>query len=144
MTANYDLERFVEAQKGIGPHSSYETALEELRAERKTTHWIWYVLPQSDGLSQSEMGHRYGIVDLEEAKAYLAHPVLGPRLREALGALADAKATGAADILGEGDARKLQSTLTLFHRAAPNDALFTDLLGKYYGGDEDQRTLALI
>lgn len=144
MTAQFDLDRFVQAQAGTARLSSYETAIAELRAGKKTSHWIWYILPQLDGLSQSAMGRRYGIVNLDEAKAYLAHPILGPRLRECIQAILDADTDDATKILGRVDAIKLQSTLTLFNRADPTDPLFPAALEKYYRGDADQRTLALI
>lgn len=144
MSDTFDLDRFVTAQEGDGVHSDYATALAELRAENKTTHWIWYVLPQIDGLGSSAMARRYGIRNLEEARAYLEHPVLGERLRESYGALLDAKAPHASDILGTGDALKLQSSLTLFHRADPSDELFAALLDKYYDGEQDPGTLALL
>lgn len=144
MSTTDALDRYVTAQEGDATYSDYATALGELRAENKTTHWIWYVLPQLDGLGSSAMCQRYGVRGLEEAKAYLAHPVLGPRLRETVQVLLDAKAPHASDIIGEGDAVKLQSCLTLFHRADPAEPLFADLLEKYYGGEQDPRTLSLL
>lgn len=138
------LNRYVTAQEGDGTYSDYDTALAELRAENKTTHWIWYVLPQLDGLGSSEMCRRYGVRGLDEAKAYLAHPVLGPRLKETVQVLLDAKAAQASDIVGEGDALKLQSCLTLFHRADPAEPVFREGLERFYGGEQDPRTLALL
>ncbi len=144
MSTTDALDRYVTAQEGDGTYSGYDTALAELKDENKSTHWIWYVLPQIDGLGSSDMCRRYGVRGLQEAKDYLAHPVLGPRLKETVQVLLDAKAPHASDIVGDGDALKLQSCLTLFHRADPAEPLFTDLLDKYYGGEQDPRTLALL
>jgi uncharacterized protein (DUF1810 family) len=110
----YDLERFVDAQDAGG---TYERALAELRAGRKTSHWMWFVFPQIAGLGQSEMSRRYAIASLEEAKAYLEHPVLGPRLIECAEALLPHDKSAEA-ILGGIDAVKLRSSMTLFSRAA--------------------------
>ena len=135
----FDLERFVEAQEGV-----YETALRELRAGRKTSHWIWFVFPQLVGLGRSEMSRRYGIESLDEARAYLDHPVLGPRLRECVsGVLATSGAT-ADQIFGSLDAMKVRSSITLFHRAAPDEALFEEVLERFYGGVADEATDAAL
>jgi uncharacterized protein (DUF1810 family) len=135
----YDLERFVAAQDAGG---TWDTALAELRAGRKRTHWIWYVLPQLAGLGRSANAERYGLTGLDEARAYLAHPVLGPRLREAVAVLLAARGT-AADVLGPDDV-KLRSCLTLFARAAPDEPAFRALLDRWYGGAEDPRTVELL
>lgn len=133
------LARFVAAQSGI-----YELALAELRAGEKKTHWMWFVLPQLRGLGHSLMADRYGIEDAQEARAYLAHPILGARLRECLEALlAYAGERGAADMLGVVDAIKLQSSLTLFE-AAGGGPLFADALEAFYGGERDKRTLGML
>ncbi len=135
-----DLERFVDAQSG-GVH---EAALAELRAGRKRGHWIWFVLPQVAGLGRSPTAARYALDGLDEARAYLAHPVLGPRLRECVRALLDLPGDDPVPVLGDVDALKTRSCLTLFARAAPDDPLFAAALEKYYGGQEDPLTLAAI
>jgi uncharacterized protein (DUF1810 family) len=135
----YDLRRFLDAQR-----DDYERALAELAHGRKVTHWMWYVLPQLRGLGASPMAQRYGIASLDEAKAYLAHPVLGPRLIacvEAMNALAESDAQR---VLGAIDAVKFRSCLTLFLAADPGNAALRVALDKFYGGREDERTLALL
>jgi uncharacterized protein (DUF1810 family) len=133
------LERFVEAQDEGG---TYEQALAELRAGRKTSHWIWFVFPQIEGLGQSPMSQTYALAGLAEARSYLDHPVLGPRLRECARALLDldAAAGSAERILGGIDAVKLRSSMTLFARAAPTDPLFQRVLDRYFGGAADPET----
>jgi uncharacterized protein (DUF1810 family) len=138
MNARDDLRRFVEAQR-----DSFEQALAELRAGRKVGHWIWWVLPQVRGLGSSANSEFYGIADLAEAKAYLAHPVLGPRLCEAVEAVLEHASLGAGAVLGP-DAIKLRSCLTLFHRAAPQDSLFRAALDTLFAGEEDERTHQLL
>ena len=136
-----DLERFVQAQAG----GTYDRALAELRAGRKTGHWIWFVLPQVAGLGSSPTSRHYAIADLAEARAYLAHPVLGARLRECCAALlALDEGLTAQRVLGDIDAIKLRSSMTLFARADPDEAIFGDVLGRYFDGAEDERTLALL
>jgi uncharacterized protein (DUF1810 family) len=135
----FDLERFVSAQAGV-----YEDALAELRAGRKTGHWIWFVFPQIAGLGYSGMSLRYGIASLAEARAYLAHPVLGPRLRACAGAMLLHRGRTAEWILGGIDAVKLRSSMTLFHRAAPGEPLFREVLERYYGGLPDPATDELL
>lgn len=130
------LERFVRAQEG-----SYAQALAELRAGRKTGHWIWFVLPQLRGLGRSPMAHEYGIADRAEAEAYLAHPLLGARLRECVHALLAHAGRPAASILGDVDAMKFRSCLTLFD-AVSTDPLFSRALDAFYGGERDAATLA--
>jgi uncharacterized protein (DUF1810 family) len=132
---SHDLERFIDAQHGV-----YPGALRELRAGRKTGHWIWFVFPQLVGLGRSELSRYYGIASLEEARAYLAHPVLGARLRECAQALLDVEGRTAEGILGSVDAIKVRSSMTLFHRADPSEPLFQSVLERYYGGDPDPRT----
>lgn len=134
-----DVSRFVEAQRGV-----YATALAELRAGRKTGHWIWYVFPQLRGLGRSQLSHDYGIESLEEARAYLADPVLGPRLRECAAALLSVAGRSAGEILGEIDALKVRSSMTLFLRVAPGEPLFREVLDRFYGGVPDARTDALL
>lgn len=133
----YDLQRFVAAQE-----PSYDRALSELRAGRKTTHWIWYVFPQIEGLGSSPTAKRFAIRSLEEASAYLVHPVLGPRLREACEAiLAWSGERSANAILGSPDDLKLRSSMTLFERAAGEPRLFARVLDAFYGAERDPKTL---
>lgn len=134
-----DLQRFVDAQA-----RDYARALAELRAGRKVTHWMWYVLPQLRGLGASAMSTFYGIGSLAEARAYLAHPVLGPRLRECVAALNALEGSDAAQVLGAVDAAKLRSCLTLFGRADPTEAAFGAALAKFFAGAPDARSLALL
>jgi len=133
----HDLRRFVLAQDEAG---TYERALAELRAGLKTSHWIWFVFPQLAGLGRSAMSRTYAIASLAEARAYLDHPVLGPRLRECAGALLGASGKSATAILGDVDALKLHSSMTLFARAAPGEPLFRQVLDRYYGGELDEAT----
>jgi uncharacterized protein (DUF1810 family) len=130
---SYDLDRFVRAQAPV-----YESALSELRAGRKTGHWMWFVFPQIAGLGMSPTSQRYAISSLDEARAYLAHPVLGPRLRECAAALLGASGS-AFDILGGIDALKLRSSMTLFVRAC-DEEVFRQVLDRFYDGELDERT----
>jgi uncharacterized protein (DUF1810 family) len=134
---DHDLERFVAAQDG----GAYERALAELRAGRKVTHWMWFVFPQLAGLGRSEMAQRYAIASLEEARAFLSHPVLGSRLREAASALLEVQGSSATDILGEIDAAKLRSSMTLFARADPAEPVFGAVLTRFFDGQEDPATI---
>lgn len=131
-----DLERFVEAQDG----GIYASALAELRAGRKTGHWIWFVFPQIAGLGQSPTSRRYAIRDLDEAQAYLSHPVLGPRLHEAAQALLEHAGTSPEQILGGIDAIKVRSSMTLFMRADPEDRTYPAVLDAFYDGVADDAT----
>jgi len=135
----YRLERFVTAQDSGG---TYQRALAELRAGRKTSHWMWFIFPQVAGLGLSVMAQRYAISGLDEARAYLGHPVLGPRLRECAGAIAAVDDSTADRILGPVDAMKLRSCMTLFAAAAPEEAVFGDILTRYFDGRPDEATLA--
>ena len=135
----HDLGRFVDAQQGV-----IDTAVAELRAGRKRTHWMWFVLPQLRGLGMSSMAHAYGIASLEEARAYLAHPVLGPRLRAAVEAMLSVPGKSAHEILGSPDDLKFRSCLTLFAVAAPEEVLFEEALRRFHAGEKDPRTLALL
>ena len=137
MADPYDLERFVDAQNASG---TYQQAVEELRRGRKTSHWMWFVFPQIAGLGQSAMSRRYAISSLDEAKAYLEHPVLGPRLRECAGLVVQAQAQNAEQIFGGIDAQKLRSSMTLFLRADPEEPLFQQVLDQYFGGKPDAAT----
>lgn len=134
------LERFVQAQEGV-----HEQALAEVRRGRKSSHWMWFVLPQLAGLGRSATAQRYALRDLAEARAYLAHPVLGPRLREMTRAVLGCEAPGAVSVFGPVDAMKLRSSMTLFEAAAddPADAgLFAGVLERWFAGDRDGQTLA--
>ena len=122
------LDRFVEAQK-----SDFDTALAEVRNGRKRSHWIWYIFPQLRGIGHSAFAEFYGIADAAEAKAFLAHPLLGDRLRTITRALMEVEAGGAEQIFGELDAIKVRSSMTLFDAVCPND-LFAKVIHKYYGG----------
>ncbi|MCU1659503.1 MAG: hypothetical protein JWO57_4159 [Pseudonocardiales bacterium] len=133
----FDLERFVAAQDAAG---TYQRALSEIRRGRKSSHWMWFIFPQVAGLGSSATAQRYAIEDLDEARAYLDHPVLGQRLLECAAALATANERSATEIFGEIDAQKLRSSMTLFGRAAPNEPLFARVLDVYFGGAADQET----
>jgi len=136
MAHQHDLDRFVAAQDGI-----YERALAELTAGSKRSHWMWFVFPQVAGLGSSPTARTYGIRDLAEARAYLAHPVLGPRLAECARALLAVEGRTAGQILGYPDGLKLRSSMTLFARAADDPAPFQAVLDKYYDGEPDPATL---
>jgi uncharacterized protein (DUF1810 family) len=137
----YDLGRFVAAQDA---HRTYQDAAAELRRGRKTTHWMWFVFPQIAGLGFSPVSQRYAISSLGEARAYLAHPVLGPRLIECAGIVAATQDRTAEQIFGEIDAMKLRSSVTLFMRAAPAEPVFARVLGQYFDGEPDPATDRLI
>ena len=137
----HDLQRFVDAQDDL---RTYDTAISELRAGRKRSHWMWFVLPQLAGLGMSSTAQHFGIHGLAEARAYLAHPVLGPRLRDCARALADLDTADPVAVLGPIDALKLRSSMTLFARAEPGEPVFRQVLEQYYDGDEDPATLALL
>jgi uncharacterized protein (DUF1810 family) len=131
------LQRFVEAQDGDG---TYERALAELRAGRKTSHWMWFVFPQIAGLGRSEMSRRYAISSAEEARAYFDHPVLGPRLVECARALLEHEGRSATEIMGGIDATKLRSSMTLFAAVAPEEPAFRQILDRYFDGEPDEAT----
>ncbi|MBB4662375.1 DUF1810 domain-containing protein [Conexibacter arvalis] len=135
------LLRFVQAQDEAG---TYERALTELRAGRKTGHWMWFVFPQMAGLGRSATAREYAIESLDEARAYLGHPVLGARLRECAAALLDVHDRDAREILGAVDAMKLRSSMTLFARAAPDELLFQQVLDRYFDGHRDAATERLV
>lgn len=135
----FDLERFLRAQAG-----TYDQALTELRDGRKQSHWMWFVFPQLAGLGRSEASWFYGIRSIEEARAYVADATLGPRLAEAARAMLDSGATDAAAALGPIDAIKLQSSMTLFVRAAPEQRVFHEVLDRFYGGRTDDATDRLL
>jgi len=135
----FNLNRFVEAQS-----KDYQQALSELRGGRKYGHWIWYILPQLRGLGLSSTSAFYGIASLDEARAYLAHPVLGPRLRECVEAVARHGGLSAEQIFGSLDAMKFRSCLTLFAAADDHSAAFAQALGQFFDRQPDQRTLELL
>ncbi len=132
-----DLDRFVTAQDEGG---AYDHALRELRGGRKTSHWMWFVFPQVRGLGRSETARFYAVTGLDEARAYLAHPVLGARLRECCRTILDLEGTSAEAVFGSTDAMKLRSSMTLFTRADPDEPLFTDVLRAYFDGGADDAT----
>jgi uncharacterized protein (DUF1810 family) len=132
-----DLSRFIEAQTG-----AYEAALAELRRGQKTGHWMWFVFPQIEGLGRSPTARFYALADLAEARAYLAHPVLGPRLIDAVEAILALPGRDAHAVFGAPDDLKLRSCLTLFQAAAPGEPTFARALDKYFGGAPDPLTLA--
>ena len=137
---NDSLDRLLAAQD-----RHYAQALDELRAGRKTSHWIWFVLPQLRGLGRSSTAYEYGITGLAEAQAYLAHPVLGERLRECVRAMLTHKNKSAERILGEVDAMKFRSCLTLFEAVSGEaDGLFAQALQRFYSGERDEATLSLL
>lgn len=130
------LERFVEAQE-----YSYQNALAEIRKGRKVSHWMWYIFPQLKELGKSSTALYYGIDSMEEAKAYIQHPLLGKRLLEISGVLVELDKTDAVEIFGSIDAKKLRSCMTLFHLAAPEEPVFTEVLNQYFDGKSDKRTI---
>jgi uncharacterized protein (DUF1810 family) len=135
----FALERFVIAQVG-----AYQRACDELRGGRKRSHWMWYVFPQMKGLGFSQTSHVYGVGSIAEARAYLAHPVLGPRLAEATGLMLAIRDHSLHEILGSPDDMKFRSSMTLFSRAAGPSSIFSEALDAFCGGELDERTLALL
>lgn len=140
MGTSGDLQRFVDAQDGDG---TFERALAELRAGRKATHWMWFVFPQLAGLGRSPTSVRFAITSLEEARAYLAHELLGPRLRACAAVVAGLDATPEA-VFGALDAQKLRSSMTLFARADPSESTFQEVLDRTFGGRTDPLTDELL
>jgi uncharacterized protein (DUF1810 family) len=137
MSDPFDLQRFVDAQDAGG---TYDTALAELRAGSKRSHWMWFVFPQVAGLGRSAMAQRYAISGPAEARAYLAHPVLGPRLVESARALTGLDTGDAVAVLGGIDAQKLQSSMTLFAAVAPDEPVFAAVLDQFFAGVPDPGT----
>ncbi|OMC52041.1 calpastatin [Mycobacterium sp. IS-2888] len=133
----FDLKRFVDAQAPV-----YRSVVEELRDGRKRGHWMWFVFPQLRGLGSSPMADHYGIASLEEARAYLRHDPLGPRLHECTRLVNEVQGRSAAEIFGSPDDLKLRSSMTLFARTAEDNGDFVALLDRYYDGEEDQLTVA--
>lgn len=136
MSDRHALSRFIEAQT-----TTYGTALAELKRGQKTSHWMWFIFPQVAGLGRSPTARFYALADLAEARAYLAHPVLGPRLIEAVEAINALPGHDAHAVFGSPDDLKLRSSLTLFRAADPGEAAFQRALDKYFGGQADPLTL---
>jgi uncharacterized protein (DUF1810 family) len=137
MAGPFNLERFVEAQAPV-----YEQARRELKAGRKQSHWMWFIFPQIAGLGQSSTSIRFAIASLEEARAYLAHPVLGARLKECAKLALDVEGRTARQIFGPIDEMKFRSSMTLVAKAAPEESVFAQCLEKYFAGAPDLATLA--
>jgi len=133
----YDLQRFLDAQQPV-----FDAVRAELRDGRKRSHWMWFIFPQIAGPGHSELARRYALSSLEEARAYLAHSVLGSRLRECSLLVADVQGSSAEEIFGYPDDMKFRSSMTLFAQAASDNAVFNDCLRKYFGGEPDPLTLA--
>jgi uncharacterized protein (DUF1810 family) len=136
MDTDFNLERFVEAQADV-----YDKALAELRAGRKRSHWMWFVFPQVEGLGTSEMARRYAIHSADEAAAYLAHPILGPRLRECATTVAGFDDRSIDEIFDAPDNLKFHSCMTLFADVAPDEAVFQTCLDRFFDGEADPATL---
>lgn len=139
MSDPFDLERFVTAQNPV-----FEEVRAELRRGCKKGHWMWFVFPQLRGLGQSWMAHQFGISSREEAAAYLAHPILGARLRECTRLVCLVEGRSIEEIFGEVDPLKFRSSMTLFAQVADRQSVFAEALRKYFGGWADQRTLELL
>jgi uncharacterized protein (DUF1810 family) len=139
MSDPYNLQRFVEAQAAI-----YSAALQQLRAGRKTSHWMWFIFPQIAGLGHSETAKRFALAGRSEAKAYFEHPILGLRLDECTRAVCQVEHRSARQIFGSPDDLKFRSSMTLFSQAVPEHALFRDALQAYFDGQPDSLTLALL
>ena len=136
-----ELERFVAAQDD---HGTYRIAVSELRAGRKRTHWMWFVFPQIAGLGRSPISRRYAIASLAEAQAYLAHPLLGPRLNESASILAELSGRTAEQVFGGVDAIKLRSSMTLFAVADPENPVFQRVIDKYFDSARDSATQTIL
>ena len=135
----HNLERFVEAQAPV-----FETVLDELRSGRKRSHWMWFVFPQLRGLGRTPTADYYGIASRDEASAYLEHEVLGPRLRQCAQLVSQSGAVSAEALMGQVDALKLWSSATLFAEVADDDRDFVAVLEKFYGGERDAKTQAML
>jgi uncharacterized protein (DUF1810 family) len=139
MQNKYKLERFIEAQ-----NESYERALAEVSNGRKRSHWMWYIFPQASGLGFSETSRYYAVKNLDEARAYLHHPILGPRLVEICTALLELESNNAGDIFGSPDDMKLRSSMTLFAELEGTNKVFNLVLDKFFNGLKDDKTLRLL
>ncbi len=137
--SEYDLQRFIDAQDRVWP-----TVRSELKAGRKQTHWMWFIFPQLAGLGLSATAQHYAIADLTEAKLYLSHEVLGPRLLEAASLVNKVEGKTVGEIFGHPDDLKLHSSMTLFAEADPQATVFEAVLRKYFGGRSDEKTLGLL
>jgi uncharacterized protein (DUF1810 family) len=137
MADNYNLQRFVDAQ-----HSVFDSVIAELKQGRKRGHWIWFIFPQLKGLGHSANSEFFGIASVQEAAAYLEHPVLGRRLIECTQLINAIEGRSAEDIFGDIDAIKFRSSMTLFAKATPNNQIFLDALTKYFAGESDPLTVA--
>lgn len=137
--SHFDLERFISAQAAI-----YGGVLAELRSGRKRTHWMWFIFPQIEGLGHSATTMHYAIKSIDEARAYLNHPVLGPRLRECAEAVLAVEGRTASEIFPYPDDLKLKSSMTLFAAASEPGSVFVRVLDKYFAGNQDERTLQLL
>jgi uncharacterized protein (DUF1810 family) len=137
MDDRFDLQRFVDAQ-----HPVYAAVLSELRSGRKRTHWMWFIFPQISGLGHSATAQAFGLSSLEEAAAYLAHPTLGPRLRDCAALVAGLDGRSIEEIFGHPDDLKFRSSMTLFAQVAPHEPIFAACLEKYFGGQRDPQTMA--
>ncbi len=138
MSPNYNLTRFIQAQK-----RDYDTALAEIRAGKKASHWMWYIFPQLKGLGRSSTSEYYGLSGIKEAQAYLSDPILKARLIEITDAVIAHKDKSAEEIFGGIDAKKLRSCMTLFSIAAPDIPLFDAVLEQFFDGKPDRNTLRL-
>jgi len=139
MTDELNLQRFLDAQEGV-----YDAVLAELRSGRKASHWIWFIFPQIAGLGHSAMAQQFAIGSLDEAKAYVQHPTLGPRLRACMQLVLDVNGRSAEEIFGYPDHLKFRSCMTLFLTAATDNTIFPNSLLKYFDGKPDQPTLDIL
>ncbi len=139
MDDRFRLQRFVDAQQPV-----YTAVLTELRAGRKRSHWMWFIFPQVSGLGHSVTSQTFAVSSLAEAAAYVAHPTLGPRLRECAALVASIEGRSIDEIFAYPDDRKFHSSMTLFARAAPREPIFAACLQKYFGGQPDPQTQARI
>ena len=139
MKKSADLERFILAQERV-----YSTVVSELRNGMKASHWMWFIFPQIDGLGSSQTARHFAIRSLEEAKAYLAHPILGSRLVECTGLVNDVDGKSLREIFGSPDDMKFHSSVTLFSLAEPRESVFGQALSKYFDGALDERTIAIL
>ena len=137
MNSQFDLERFVEAQQAV-----YASVLAELKAGHKRSHWMWFIFPQLVGLGSSDMAVKYAIASADEAAAYLAHPVLGKRLRQCAQLVLGHAGSDIGSIFGDPDDRKFHSSMTLFSEVAPDEAVFQDCINEFFDGRFDDATLA--
>ena len=136
---NYEISRFMKAHQ-----TDYQRALSEIKNGKKISHWMWYIFPQLKGLGRSSMSEYYGIQDLDEAKVYLADPILGKHLIEICNALLSLDTNDATEVMGRPDDRKLKSSMTLFDAATESSDIFQLVLDRYYNGKKDYRTLKML